>query len=214
LIADVRATIAELAGEIRQKGMELRPGASGPPGPPGPPGSPGKLPLAKSWEPGRVFYSGDVVVHGGATYQCLRDTGRSVTHADDWICLARAGRDGLDGITPDIRGTYVVNEEYKRLDIVAMDGAAFIARYDDPGLCPGEGWQLMSRQGKPGRRGEDGAVGPRGERGEEGLPAVVPKFVRSEIDENYNLIILRSDDSREIIPLRPAFERFVAEVVG
>ena len=146
------------------------------------------------------------------TYQCLRDIGRSVTHADDWIYLARAGRDGVDGLTPDIRGTYAVNEEYKRLDIVAMDGAAFIAKYDDPGLCPGEGWQLMSRQGRPGRKGENGAVGPRGERGEEGPPAVMPQFLGSRINENYDLIRVLSDGSKEVMPLRPAFERFLVEV--
>jgi hypothetical protein len=43
---------------------------------------------------------------------------------------------------------------------------------------------------------------------------VVPKFVSSEIDENYNLIVVRSDDSREVIALRPAFERYYAEVGG
>ena len=83
VIADLRATIADLAGEIRQKAAELRPGIAGPPGQPGPPGPPGRLPLAKAWEPSQVFYSGDVVVHRRATYQCLRDNGRSVTHADD-----------------------------------------------------------------------------------------------------------------------------------
>jgi len=132
------------------------------------------------------------------------------THSD-WVCLARAGRDGL---TPTIRGTYDAYGTYNKLDIVASDGASFVATRDDPGLCPGDGWQLLSRQGKPGRRGEDGAIGPRGERGEEGPPAVVPKFVSSEIDENYNLIIVRSDDSREVIALRPAFERYYAEVGG
>jgi hypothetical protein len=208
VIAHLRATIAELAGEIRQKAMELRPGVSGPPGPPG---SPGKLPLAKTWEPGRVFYSGDVVVHGGATYQCLRDTGQSVTHADDWICLARAGRDGCDGSTPDIRGTYDVNESYKRLDIVAMDGAAFIARYDDPGLCPGEGWQLMSRQGKPGRRGES-VTGPLGEKGDKGEPGDDgAAFVRWQVDgEGYRVSALMSDGKvAETLELRSLFEQFL-----
>jgi hypothetical protein len=43
---------------------------------------------------------------------------------------------------------------------------------------------------------------------------VVPKFVSSEISENYDLVVLRSDGSQEVIPLRPAFERFYAEVGG
>ena len=154
-----------------------------------------------------------MVTHDGSTYQALRDTGRGVTHPD-WICPARGGCDGREGLTPSVRGTYDLHEEYFRLDIVACDGASFIAKRDHPGPCPGEDWQLMTRQGKPGRRGENGGIGPRGERGEEGPPAVVPKLVSSEIDENYNLIIVRSDDSREVIPLRPAFERYHSEVSG
>jgi hypothetical protein len=58
---------------------------------------------------------------------------------------------------------------------------------------------MISRQGQRGRKGEDGERGPRGEKGD---PGVTPKFVSSEIDENYNLVILRSDNSLEIIPLR------------
>lgn len=98
---------------------------------------------------------------------------------------------------------------YQKLDIVACDGAAFIARHDGPGRCPGDGWQLISRQGKPGRKGELGERGPRGEKGE---PGEMPRIVATEINENYDLIILRSDNTREVIALRPGFERFLAEV--
>lgn len=54
---------------------------------------------------------------------------------------------------------------FQRLDIVAFDGASFIARRDDPGLCPGDGWQLIAAYGA---RGEKGLLGPRGERGDMG----------------------------------------------
>jgi hypothetical protein len=94
------------------------------------------------------------------------------------------------------------------LDIVALDGASFIAKHDKPGICPGDGWQLLSRQGRPGREGERGPAGPKGDKGP---PAVVPRLLSSKIDENYNLTILRSDDSLEIIPLREAFERYHSE---
>src|SRR5262249_60239336 len=56
---------------------------------------------------------------------------------------------------------------YKRFDIVRLDGTAFIARRDNPGV-PGiseDGWQLMSR---PGGRGPAGDIGPRGRKGERG----------------------------------------------
>jgi hypothetical protein len=48
---------------------------------------------------------------------------------------------------PTIRGTYDVREDYKMLDIVAMDGGAFIAKHHNPSICPGDGWQLLSPQG-------------------------------------------------------------------
>ena len=180
---------------------------------PGPPGPPGKLPLAKAWESGKVYYEGDCTTHNGSTYQALRDTGNNVTHSD-WVCLARAGRDGRDGATPEIRGTYFTNERYAKLDIVACDGAAFIAKHDSPGMCPGEGWQLMSKQGKRGQRGETGERGPRGEKGDPGPPAVVPQFLGARIDEEYNLLRILSDGSKEIMPLRPAFEKYHSEAAG
>jgi len=60
-----------------------------------------------------------------------------------------------------IKGTHNPRDEYRIGDLVAKDGASFVARKDNPGPCPGEGWQLMARQG--GR----GIAGPRGERGKD-----------------------------------------------
>jgi hypothetical protein len=168
---------------------------------------PAKLPVAKAYRPDTVHYAGQVIVHRGATYQAARDTAHAPPH-DDWTCLARAGR---DAITPKIRGTFDAREQYCELDIVVFDGATGIARRDNPGICPGDGWQLMSKQGKTGRPGTPGERGPRGERGEKGDPGVVPQLVSSKLDENYNLTILRSDESLEIIPLREGFERFYWE---
>jgi hypothetical protein len=210
VISDLRATISELAGEIRQKAMEAKPGAQGERGEKGPPGPPGKLPIAKTFEPGRVYYEGEIAIRDGSTYQALRDTGHSVTHSD-WICLARAGRDGRDGATPEIRGTYDVHERYAKLDIVACGGAAFIAKYDNPGICPGEGWQLTSQQGRRGKPGQTGEPGPRGEKGDTGPPEMMPKFLGSRIDENYNLLRILTDGTKEILALRPAFEQFLRE---
>jgi hypothetical protein len=175
-------------------------------GQPGPQGPPGKLPRVKEYVAECVHYESDVVTHEGALYQAKRDTAQP-PGGSDWVCVARAGRDAL---TPTIRGTYNVYEKYQKLDIIVSDGAAFIASKDNPGLLPGPDWQLLSRQGKRGQRGEKGDPGPRGEKGDQG-PAVMPRLVSSEIDENYNLTILRSDNSLEIIPLRPAFERFLLE---
>jgi hypothetical protein len=180
-------------------------------GPAGPQGPPGKLPPVKKFESGKVYYEGDCVACDSGLHQARCDTGHGVSHPD-WICLARAGRDGRDAATPDVRGTYDVHADYKMLDIVACDGAAFIAKRDDPGICQGDGWQLMSQQGRRGKPGQIGERGPHGEKGDKGPTAVVPQFLGAKIDENYNLIRVLSDGTKEIMPLRSAFEQFYREV--
>jgi hypothetical protein len=86
--------------------------------------------------------------------------------------LPRACRSqhGCEGRSPNVCGTYDAHGKYKKLDSVALDAAAFIARRDNPGICPGDGWQLLSRQGRPGRRGETGERGVRGEKDERSEP--------------------------------------------
>jgi hypothetical protein len=61
-----------------------------------------------------------------------------------------------------VRGTFQPNTTYARGDMVALDGGSFIARRDNPGKCPGDGWQLMARQGQRGRDGPEGRRGPPG----------------------------------------------------
>jgi hypothetical protein len=120
-------------------------------------------PRIRPYEEDRVHYQGELITHQGSTYQALKDTGRPPPDQNHWICVAAGG---LDGQSPRVRGTYKPGEGYTRLDIVALNGGAFIARHDDPGDCPGEDWQLMSAPGKRGRQG------PRGERGERGPPVI------------------------------------------
>src|SRR5215475_14638438 len=96
-----------------------------------------------------VTYRAEFVSHEGTLYQAKKDAAQA-PGGSDWICVARAGR---DAVTPNVRGTFSVDETYKQLDIVVSDGAGFIAKHDNPGICPGEGWQLLSRQGRSGRNG-------------------------------------------------------------
>jgi hypothetical protein len=176
----------------------------------GPQGPPGKLPLVKEYAAGRVHYEADVVVHAGALWQARGDTVHAPPHSD-WLCLARAGRDGL---TPTVRGTYDAFAKYKKLDIVAMDGASFIAKRDNPGICPGDGWQLMSRQGRQGRKGEDGERGLRGEKGERGEPGEPGATIHSwQLDrERYSVSPRMSDEKvGPTMELRGLFEQFIAE---
>src|SRR5215472_10433478 len=86
---------------------------------------PGKLPVSKIWRPESVTYEGEVVSYDGSLYQARKDTAQLPDGAD-WICVARAGRDGCDGRTPNIYGTFNAHETYARFDVVECDGASFI----------------------------------------------------------------------------------------
>jgi hypothetical protein len=163
----------------------------------------------KVWRPG-VAYAADVVCHDGATWQALRDTGQAPPH-EDWTCLARAGR---DAVWPQPVGTFEAGRNYKALDIVAINGGSFISRRDDPGDCPGEGWQLMTRQGArgiAGPRGEKGDRGAQGDRGERGAPA--PRIASWKVDrEKYAVTPIMSDGSSgQMLELRDLFKQFQDE---
>ena len=138
-----------------------RAGPRGEKGDPGAQGPPGKLPIAKHWRQDEVCYAGDVVIYEGGTWQAARDTGLP-PGGKDWVCLASAGRDAR---TPMVRGTFDPEATYAALDIVALNANSFIARRDNPGPCPGDGWQVMT-QGKRGVAGERGAQGERGPKGD------------------------------------------------
>jgi hypothetical protein len=211
--ADIRstteATIAERLAQIHQP-ADGREGPRGEPGLQGEAGPPGKIESVHGYVDGAVHYRGDIVTHHGSTYQARCDIAREPPH-EDWICVARAGvdgKDGRDGCSLNVRGTFKAGESYRAFDIVALNGGSFIARRDDPGDCPGEGWQLMLM---PGKRGQQG---PRGERGPAG-PAG-PAIKSWQIDwERYQATPLMSDGSEgSTLELRPLFEQFLMEALS
>lgn len=175
-------------------------GPAGEPGERGPEGPAGKLPVVKEWDD-RVHYEGSVVVLGGATYQATRDTGRAPPH-EDWRCIARAGQDGRDGRTFRICGTYAEGVEHLALDVVALNGASFVAKFDNPGACPGEGWQMIASQGKRGNQGERGAPGARGERGVPG-----PSVISADIDGDGILSLNNADGTSTTCDLYPVLSQ-------
>jgi hypothetical protein len=213
-LAELRANAAELRTTmekmIENRLAQIREPADGPRGDPGPhgePGPPGKIEQVNEYVENAVHYRGDIVTYRGSTYQARSDTAREPPH-EDWICIARAGEDGRDGRdarSPSVRGTFKVGESYRAFDIVALNGGTFIARRDDPGDCPGAGWQLMSMPGKRGQQGQ------RGERGPAGPPG--PAIESWRIDrEHYQATPLLSD-GRDGPPLelRLLFEQFHSE---
>ena len=200
--------LAELLAHI-QSDAEMR-GPPGPGGPRGEQGPPGKLPLVKLWTPETVYYEGNVVAYDGGTFQARRDTGQPPSHAD-WICLATAGRDG-NSIT--VRGTFNETAEYRRLDVVALNGGSFVALKDKPGPCPGSGWQLVASQGKRGVAGERGERGERGPRGDAGASSAT--ICDWKIDRARYLAMPVMSDGRDgpQLELRGLFEQFFSEVQG
>ena len=153
-----------------------------------------------------VHYRGDIVTHRGSTYQARCDTAREPPH-EDWICVAHAGvdgKDGRDGRSLEVRGLFSDKETYKALDIVALNGGSFIAKKDNPGPCPGAGWQLIASQGKRGDKGE------RGLQGIPGVPVVIQKW---RLDRDNYIAVPVMSDGREGPPLelRSLFEQFHTE---
>jgi hypothetical protein len=214
IIANLRAEIVTLTGKfermITERLSALRdgePGAPGPKGEPGPPGRDGRLRKVTQWSEG-VHYEGDLVVCDGSMYQCVKDTGRPPLH-EDWVCIAQAGRDGR---TPVVRGTWSSSQTHEMLDIVALGGASFIARRDNPSACPGEDWQLLAMRGKKGDPGPRGEKGERGPAGPAGLLA--PTIIGWQIDrESYSARPVMSDGSAgALLELRGLFEQYDHEV--
>jgi hypothetical protein len=199
---------AGLPGERGEAGPIGPPGEPGIPGPCGEKGHPGKLPLVKAYRPDEVHYAGEVVVHDASAYQAQRDTARAPLNDRDWICIAAAGREGVDGRSPTVRGTFDPKATYTRLDIVAFDKGSFIARYDEPGSCPGDGWQLIAAEGARGEKGSPGPRGAQGAKGEKGDPA--PTIAGWQIDRpNYQAIPVMSDGTEgPPLALRGLFKQF------
>jgi len=189
------------AGPQGERGI----GEMGPPGPQGErglEGPPGKLPTIKEWKDG-VWYEGNVVTHKAGTFQARCDTAREPPDGD-WIPLAKAGRDGIDGRSISVKGTFEQGEDYKALDIVTLHGTSFIARSDAPGPCPGDGWQLLTARGKRGAQGEPGPEGPRGERGAPG-----PGLVDVTVDDDGLLQFTTGDGDVVKCDLYPVLKRLV-----
>lgn len=157
-----------------------------PPAERGEQGPMGRLPTVRNWED-RVHYESEVVSFEGGVFQAMRDTGKPPLH-EDWNCIVRAGTDGAPGRSFVVRGTWNEADEYGELDVVALNGAAFVARRDNPGACPGDGWQMISSQGKPGK---PGIPGPKGDRG----IAVTAAITRMVVSDEGMLAVTSADGS-------------------
>ena len=105
----------------------------------------------------------------------------------------------------EVTGTYDGSVKYRQLDVVALNGGSFVAKVDDPGVCPGPGWQLIACQGRAGR------PGPQGESGRNGRDAAAIKSW--QIDHaNYVVTPLMNDGTAgPPLYLRELFAHFLEE---
>ena len=157
-------------------------------------GQPGLLPIVKTCTPDAVHYLGDVVSHAGGTWQAARDTGQPPPHRD-WICLAAPARPLC------IRGTYRAEETYAAFDVVMKESSSHVALKDDPGPCPGPGWQILAAAGRRGVAGEPGAKGE-----------AAPRLVSWRLDRPHYRAIARMSDGSEVpLELAELFEQFHSE---
>src|SRR5262249_622853 len=140
----------------------------------------------------------------GGHLHAQRDTARAPGMLD-WICLATRGH------SLTVRGTYDDDVEYRCLDVTMTNGSSFVALVDNPGPCPGAGWQLLASRGSRGDRGpkgERGLIGPRGERGQ-AAAAIQPWQIHPA---HYAATPIMSDGSAgPVLELRALFEQFVGE---
>jgi len=203
-------------GPQGQQGKEGKPGERGEKGPPGndgkdgargPEGPRGVMPIARAWKDG-VSYAGDIVVHEGATWQALKDTGKPPGIGQDWIELAARGADAR---WLRARGTYAATETYAELDVVTRDSSSFIAVRDNPGPCPGNGWAMLACGGKRGAAGEKGDRGATGEKGERGADAPTISGWKRDRKRFVATPVMSDGTFGPELDLRDFFEQFQVE---
>lgn len=183
-------------GEEGPRGLRGEAGPRGPEGKEGPKGEPGEMTTCKTWSPDVITYRHAIVTHDGQAWQALADTATEPAEGAHWALLAARGRDGA-GIEP--QGRYEPDRTYLKLDAVAFDGSLWLAKHDEPGPLPGDGWMLAARAGGKGRPGDRGLQGPPG-------AGVIEARVEGMT------IVLGTDDGRGVrIDLRPAFIAFLEE---
>jgi hypothetical protein len=108
---------------------------------------------------------------------------------------------GSDGRSGEPRGMWSEGGIYSKLDRVSFNGSEWIAKYDEPGPLPGDGWMLAT-QAKRGKPGERGPVGPPGSPG--------PEITSLSID-GYAVLLGLANGKSLSLDMRPLFELYDRE---
>jgi hypothetical protein len=167
---------------------------------------PGPLPVVKQWLVNTAALAGEMFAHHGAMWQCRANTGQEPQDGSNWLCVSAPGRDGEPGKSLRTRGLFRQGGSYKELDVVVHNGGSWVARVDNPGPCPGEGWQVASLPGKRGEQGE------RGLPGEKGASAASARITAWTMKDDY-VAVPQHEGNRSGAPLnlRPYFEKYFQE---
>jgi len=171
-VACDRLALRAMIADARDVMATIKDGAAGPPGPEGPAGPQGS--------PGEGFEGPAGPMGPPGPEGAVGPPGQ----------IAYAG---------EARGLFDPAASYRGLDRVAFNNSEWVARWDDPGPLPGDGWMISA---KVGRQGESGPRGPRGEPGIGIAEATVADWV-------INLQL--TDGKRASINLLPLFDRFREE---
>jgi hypothetical protein len=167
---------------------------------------PAPMPPFKQWTPNTAALAGDLYAHNGAAWSAQCRTASEPKDGEHWQCVSAPGKDGENGRGFRPRGIWSSAKTYRELDVVSHNGGAWAARRDDPGVCPGEGWQCFSMPGKRGPAGETGA------RGEKGDGVGLLRISAWAIAEGYLAIPeLSNGQIGAALDLRPVLERFLME---
>jgi len=177
-IAELEARVATLTLQLHQmvseKLAELKDGPPGPTGERGEPGPQGEAIVGPRGEPGPPG-------------------------ADSTV----PGPPGPEPYVGEVCGLYEPGRDYRKFDLVTLNGSEWRARGDNPGALPGEGWALAGQsgsRGRPGERGERGISGPPG-------PAIIAWETR-----DYRIVPVMSDGSvGPPLDLREFFASYDAE---
>jgi hypothetical protein len=170
---------------------------------------PSPLPVVKQWVPNTAALAGEMFAHHGAMWQAKANTGQEPQEGSNWLCVSASGATVSPADSLRTRGLYRKEGVYKELDVVVSNGSSFIAKCDNPGPCPGEGWQVSALVGKRGETGDRGLPGPKAD------IAALEKALRIgswEADDDYVVTPTHANgQSGATLNLRPLFEKFFAE---
>jgi hypothetical protein len=122
---------------------------------------PAPLPVVRQWISHTAALQGEMFAHHGAMWQAKTNTGQAPQEGANWLCVSAPGKDGEPGRGLRIRGLYHSAKTYRELDVVVSNGSSFVAKCDNPGPCPGDGWEVNALVGKRGEEGPRGEAAPK-----------------------------------------------------